>query len=142
MVKMVKVFYGEKGMGKTKMLVDMANKYVDTGKGSVVFIDDSNDLMYKLKHTMRFTNISDYPIKGAAPFFAFICGIVSQDFDIEAVFIDGLTYIVKESINGLEWFFEALDKLAAQFDIHFFLSINGTQSDMPEYLKVFIHDQR
>ena len=138
MVILIQVFYGEKGMGKTKMMIDMANEHADKKKGDVVFIDDSNDLMYKLKHQIRFTNIADYPVKGAVPFFGFICGIISQNYDIEGILIDGLTYIVKEDINSLGWFFEEIDKLAEQYDINFFMSINGKQAEMPEFLQKYI----
>ena len=138
MVKLIKVFYGEKGMGKSKMMVDMANEHASQKKGDVVFIDDSNDLMYKLKHQIRFTDISDYPVKGSVPLFAFICGIISQNYDIEGIFIDGLTYIVKESTDKLGGFFNAIEKLSNRFNIHFFLSINGKQEDMPEFLKAYV----
>ncbi|MDR1438503.1 MAG: hypothetical protein LBJ10_00360 [Clostridiales bacterium] len=135
---MIKVFYGEKGMGKSKMMVDMANEHADMRKGDVVFIDDSNDLMYKLKHEIRFTDVSVYPVNGAEQFFAFVCGIISQDFDIESVFIDGLTYIVKENILSLEGFFQELKVIAEKYNINFVLSINGKAESTPEFLKEFL----
>jgi hypothetical protein len=135
---MIKVFYGEKGMGKSKMMVEMANEHADKKDGDVVFIDDSNDLMYQLKHQIRFTDISDYPIRGADQFFAFICGIVSQNYDIEGIFIDGLTYIVKEDIHSLAGFFGNLGILADRRNIHFVLSINGKTAQTPEFLKAYL----
>ncbi|MDR3121867.1 MAG: hypothetical protein LBU58_11135 [Clostridiales bacterium] len=135
---MIKVFYGEKGMGKSKMMVDMANEHVDKRAGDVVFIDDSNDLMYQLKHEIRFTDISVYPIFGAAQFFAFLCGIVSQNYDIEGIFIDGLTYIVKEDINSLEDFFVKISELSEKDNVNFVLSINGRPETMPAFLKPYL----
>jgi hypothetical protein len=138
MVDMIKVFYGEKGMGKSKMMIDLANEHAVQRKGDVVFIDDSNDLMYKLKHVIRFTNVAEYPVQGSEPFFAFICGIISQNYDIEGIFIDGLTYIVKESIGTMGVFFKNIEALAKKYNIHFIFSINGKQEDMPEFLKPYI----
>jgi hypothetical protein len=135
---MIKVFYGEKGMGKSKMMVNMANEHADLRKGDVVFVDDSNDLMYKLKHQIRFTDISVYPVNGAEQFFAFICGIVSQDYDIESIFIDGLTYIVKEDIMSLEGFFQKLKDLAEKYNVNFVLSINGKAENTPAFLKEYL----
>ena len=132
---MVKVFYGEKGMGKSKMMVDYANEHADKRVGDVVFIDDSNDLMLKLKHEIRFTDVSIYPIHGADQFFAFICGIISQNYDIESIFIDGLTYIVKEDVNSLELFFSNISSLMEKYGIHFFFSINGRPESMPVFLR-------
>jgi hypothetical protein len=135
---MIKVFYGEKGMGKSKMMVQMANEYADKQRGDVVFIDDSNDLMYQLKYQIRFTDISVYPVRGADQFFAFICGIVSQNYDIEGIFIDGLTYIVKEDVTALDVFFKNLDALSEKYNINFVLSINGVTNEMPEFLKPYV----
>ncbi|MDR1061671.1 MAG: hypothetical protein LBL83_10810 [Clostridiales bacterium] len=135
---MIKVFYGEKGMGKSKMMVDMANEHADMRKGDVVFIDDSNDLMYQLKHEIRFTDVSVYPVNGAEKFFAFICGIISQNYDIESIFIDGLTYIVKEDIMSLEGFFKELKVQAEKYGINFVLSINGKAENTPGFLNEYL----
>ena len=135
---MIKVFYGEKGMGKSKMMIEMANEHADKRNGDVVFLDDSNDLIYKLKHQIRFTNVSEYPIKSANQFFTFICGIVSQNFDIEGIFIDGLTYIVKEDLHTMADFFKNLSVIAQKYNINFVLSINGKNDEMPTFLKEYI----
>ena len=135
---MIRVFYGEKGMGKSKMMVDMANDHADNRDGDVVFVDDSNDLMLKLKHRIRFTDVSVYPVSGAEQFLAFICGIISQNYDIESIFIDGLTYIVKEDINSLENFFTKISSLMEKYGIHFIFSINGKPEAMPAFLKAYV----
>ena len=89
---MIKVFYGKKGTGKTKHMLETANSIVRESNGAVVYIDDSNELMMKLSHRIRFINILDYPVYGSDAFLGFICGVASQNYDIETIFIDGLTY--------------------------------------------------
>ena len=135
---MIKVFFGEKGMGKSKMMVDLANEHAGKGKGNVVFVDDSNDLMLKLKYQIRFTDVSVYPVEGADQFFAFICGIISQNYDIESIFIDGLTYIVKAGIGTLEGFFANIEKLMQKYGIDFIFSINGKPESIPPFLKAYV----
>ena len=135
---MIKVFYGEKGMGKSKMMVEMANEHADRKLGDVVFIDDSNDLMLKLKHQIRFIDVSEYPINTIDQFFTFICGIVSQNYDIEGIFIDGLTYIVKEDIHAMQPFFKSLTGLSEKYNIHFILSINGKNDSAPEFINEYL----
>lgn len=135
---MIKVFYGEKGMGKSKMMVDLANEHAAKGQGSVVFVDDSNDLMLKLKHQIRFTDVSVYPVDGAGQFFAFICGIISQNYDIESIFIDGLTYITKADVASLDEFFDNISTLNKKYGIHFIFSINGRPETMPAYLQAYV----
>jgi len=120
------------------MMVDLANEHADMKDGDVVFIDDSNDLMLKLKYAIRFTDVSVYPVAGADQFFAFICGIISQNYDIESIFIDGLTYIIKEDINDQEQFFIKISSLMEKYGIHFFLSINGRPETMPAFLQAYI----
>ena len=134
---MIKVFYGEKGMGKSKMMVDLANERAES-HNSVVFVDDSNDLMLKLKHEIRFTDITEYPVDGAQEFLAFICGMISQNYDIESIFIDGLTYITKAEIASLGAFFENISLLNKKFGIHFIFSINGKPDAMPAFLQAYV----
>lgn len=135
---MVKVFYGEKGTGKTKKLVENANHMIVKAKGDIVFIDDSNQLMYDLKHEIRFINIIDFPIKGQGEFFGFLCGMISQDYDIEGVFIDGLTYILKEDICSLGNLFKKIKDLSDKYEIDFFISINGQTDCAPDFLGEYI----
>lgn len=134
---MIRVIYGEKGTGKTKLLVDTANKLASSSSGDIVFIDGSNHLIYDLKHEIRFINSSEFPVSGAPEFLGFICGIISQDYDIEGIFIDGLTYILKQKSDMLENFFIQLKGLSDRFKIDFFISINGNTDAIPEYIKEY-----
>ena len=46
----MKIFYGPKGSGKTKAIIDCANKTLDTAKGHVVFITDTKRYTFDLKY--------------------------------------------------------------------------------------------
>ena len=48
---MVKILAGEKGEGKTKKMIDMANVASKEAKGSIVFVDDDNSHMYDLHYS-------------------------------------------------------------------------------------------
>ena len=61
---MIRVIFGEKGAGKTKRIIDMANESIKTAKGSIVFIDDDNQYMFELKHSIRFVDASEFHIDG------------------------------------------------------------------------------
>jgi RecA/RadA recombinase len=137
-MQMVNVIYGKKGMGKTKILVEEANKLASAGHGDVVFIDDSNQLMYDLKHEIRFVNVTDFPVSDASSFLGFICGIIAEDYDIDGIFIDGLTYILKQKLDTLQDLFASLKKIAEKYNIKVVISINGEPEIMPEYLKEYI----
>lgn len=140
---MIKVMYGKKGTGKTKFLVNSANSLASEKLGDIVFIDSSDQLMYDLKHEIRFINTSEFPRMGMAGFLGFICGIVSEDYDIKGIFIDGLTYIVNNDINSensYSWteFFDSLKQLANKYKIDFYISMNCECEAIPEYLQEFV----
>lgn len=133
---MIKVFYGKKGTGKTKNMLEAANGLVVDAKGSVVYIDDSNELLVKLARDIRFINVKDYPVEGSDAFLGFICGVASQNYDIETIFIDGLGYIVGTDDAVLAKFFDGLEKITAANKVDFFISINGEVA--PEYIKKYL----
>lgn len=135
---MVKVFYGKKGTGKTKHMLDSANGLAAESRGNVVYIDDSNELMVKLSHKIRFINILDYPVQGADAFLGFICGVASQNYDIETIFVDGLTYIVDQSVESLSKFFEGVDKVSKEHNVDFYMSINGNENNVPEFIAKYL----
>ena len=135
---MIKVLYGKKGMGKTKIMLETANNVVRESSGNVVFIDDSNELMTKLTHKIRFVNVFDYPIHGSHEFLGFICGMAARDYDLNNLFIDGLTYIVKEDISDLKNFFEGAKKISQLCNFDMYISINGNEDNIPDFIKEFI----
>lgn len=135
---MIKVIFGPKGMGKTKILIDSANEMVKSAKGDVVFIDDSKQLIFDLKHEVRFVNIADFPPMGSEGFYGFICGIISQNYDIEGIFIDRLNFITKQNVSEHEAFFRNLQSIDEKSNINFFITMNGTNEEIPEFLKKYI----
>ncbi|MBR0158254.1 MAG: hypothetical protein IJM24_04115 [Clostridia bacterium] len=135
---MIKVFYGKKGTGKTKHMLETANSIVRESNGAVVYIDDSNELMMKLSHRIRFINILDYPVYGSDAFLGFICGVASQNYDIETLFIDGLTYIVHQDAESLKKFFDGIAKISAEHNADFYISINGDEENVPEFIRPYI----
>ncbi len=59
---LIRVIFGEKGAGKTKQIIDMANEMVKESTGSMVFVDDDSRYMFDLKHEIRFVDASEYGI--------------------------------------------------------------------------------
>ena len=135
---MIKVFYGKKGTGKTKNMLENANSLVSESSGAVVYIDDSNELLTKLARGIRFINVMDYPVEGAGAFLGFICGVASQNYDIETIFIDGLTYIVGEDAASLESFFSGLERITDDNKLNFYISINGDESVIPAFVEKYV----
>ena len=81
---MVQIIAGKKGKGKTKHLLEKANAAIKTAHGTIVYLDKSSKHMYELNNRIRLINVNEYPITSSESFVGFVCGIISQDHDLEA----------------------------------------------------------
>ncbi len=135
---MIGVIFGERGAGKTKRIIEIANATLQTAKGSIVFIDDDNQYMFDLKHVIRFIDASEYHIDSPKMFFGFISGIAAQDFDLEYLFIDGFLKIVHHPLETLEELFREIEAFSRRCDIKIYISITGSAAHAPEFLKPYI----
>ncbi|OQB23972.1 MAG: hypothetical protein BWY11_01467 [Firmicutes bacterium ADurb.Bin182] len=135
---MIRVIFGEKGTGKTKRIIEMANEALKTAKGSIVFLDDDNKYMFDLKHEIRFVNASEYEIDGPKMFFGFLNGMAAQDFDLEYIFIDGFLKIVHHDLSTLEGLFDNLNKFSKRCDVNVIISISGNPGSVPEFIKPYL----
>ena len=132
---MIRLIYGKKGSGKSKKLLDMANAEVDTASGNIVYIDDNNRCIYDLKHEIRFINTADYGIDNADKLYGFICGILSGDFDISSIYIDGLKKFIKKEDKELAQLLTGLDGLFSDIDAYMVLS--GSEQ-APNFLEKYL----
>lgn len=134
---MVKLLIGKKGTGKTKTLIEQVNAASSIAKGNVVYISNStSSAMYDISRNVRMTDTTDFEIVNYSEFEGFICGIISGNYDITNIFVDGLFKIVKsDDLDGLEEFLARLEKISTKFDISFVLSLSIDADEAPEYVK-------
>ncbi len=135
---MIRVLFGEKGAGKSKRIINMANEAIEQAKGSIVFIDHNNQYMYEVKREIRFVDVSRFEIDGPKMFYGFLCGIAAQDYDLEAIYIDGFLKIVHHELDTLEGLFVQLKKFAEDCKLNITISINGNPKTAPAFLTEFI----
>lgn len=133
---MVQLIVGKKGKGKTKIILDMVNKEVPNASGNIVYLDKGNDHMYELNNKVRLINVSDYGVANASEFIGFIRGIVSQDHDLEQIFLDGFLKIsCLESIGQVEEVINKLDSISNTYGFKIIASISLDEAELPESLK-------
>lgn len=132
---MIQVIHGLKGSGKTKRIIDMANDAFNDQKGDVVFVDDDNRYMFDLRHEVRFVNAGEYGIISPEMFFGFICGMLAQNFDVSAIFIDAFYKLVRARPEETEWFFQQLESLAEKRNLLFVLSVSGDDDLAPDFIR-------
>ena len=132
---MIEIICGEKGKGKTKVLLDKVNSSIATAAGNVVYLDKSQKHMYELNNKVRLINVVDYPITNCDEFLGFICGIVSQDNDLEEMYLDSFLTISFLEGADISQAIEKLDVISEKFKIKFILSISKDLNDLPECAK-------
>ena len=133
---MIEIICGEKGKGKTKVLLDKVNSSVATAAGNVVYLDKSQKHMYELNNKVRLINVIDYPVTNCDEFLGFICGIVSQDHDLEEMYLDSfLTSASLDSDADIVKSMEKLDIISEKYKVRFILSVSKNKADLPECAK-------
>ena len=129
---MIEIVSGEKGKGKTKVLLDRCNDDVKSINGSSIFVDKSSKHMYDLDSKVRLINITEYPVNTTGEFLGFLSGVISQNNDIEEIFLDSfLTIAFIDTNNGLLSSLEELEKISDCFNVKFIISISQTKEDLP-----------
>ena len=133
---MIKLLIGRPGSGKTKEMIKHANNALSSAKGTILFINESNDSMLNIDHNIRYINISDYAIDSSNEILPFLYGLLATDHDIESIYLDGLfnLYIVSNE-EACEWL-DNLKTLSDRYKIKFEVSMS-IDGDIPECFKAY-----
>lgn len=132
---MVQLIIGQKGKGKTKIILEMVNKEIATAAGNIVYLDKGNDHMYELNNKVRLINASEYGIANADEFVGFVRGIVSRDHDLEYLYIDGFLKISCAGKDKMEDVLMKLDRISDTYGFKIIASISVEEKDLSENLK-------
>ena len=132
---MVQLIVGKKGKGKTKYLLDKVNSEVKTVSGNIVYLDKSTKHMFELNNKVRLIDVSDYAFENSAEFIGFVCGIISQDHDLEQMYFDSFLKISKLEDASITDVVNRLEVLGQKFDVNFILSVSCDENELDESLK-------
>ena len=132
---MVEIIVGVKGKGKTKRLLAMANEAVKDAKGTVVYLDKSAKHMYELSNKIRLINVNDFDIMSSDGFTGFVSGIISQDHDLETMFLDSFLKLANLEGGDITPVIDALEKIGEKYNVKFVLSVSMDAADLPENAK-------
>lgn len=135
---MIQIIAGEKGKGKTKILLDKVNADVATAKGSIVYLDKSNKHMYELSNKVRLINVRDYLVEEPKEFLGFVCGLISQDHDLEKIYIDSFLKIACTDMSDITMVIEKLELITSQFDVDIVVSMSINAEELPESVRKYI----
>ena len=132
---MVQLIVGKKGKGKTKQILDKVNNEVKSIAGNIVYLDKSTKHMYELNNKVRLIDVSQYQIENNSEFLGFVCGIISQDHDLQQMYFDSFLKIASLEGKDITATVAKLDKISEAFHVDFILSISMDESELPENLK-------
>ena len=132
---MVQLIVGNKGKGKTKHLLDKVNAEVQKVEGNIVYLDKSSKKMYELNNKVRLINVLDYLVVTSEEFIGFICGIVSQDHDLQQMYLDSYLQIANISNKDITKVIPKLEEISEKFKIDFILSISMDENEVPDAFK-------
>ena len=132
---MIQLITGEKGKGKTKYLLDSVNNTVKTVSGNIVYVDKNAKHMYELNNKIRLINLSEFPVKNSNELICFICGILSQDSDLEYMYLDSfltLGNIDKDNNDAIIDTLTKLNEISDKFNMTFVVSLSKNLDDIGE----------
>ncbi len=140
---MIQLITGNKGTGKTKAIIDIANDHVDTAKGDIVFLTDTDRYMYSLRYQVRAMNTSALR-RGTETtvredlLVGYIYGVLAGNHDIESMYIDGAHRMLGRDVSEMAHFFSDLEEIAEKTDTKFIVTVSQEDEELPEFLKKYL----
>ncbi len=128
---MVQLIVGKKGKGKTKQLLDKVNGEVKEISGNIAYLDKSTKHMYELNNKIRLIDVSQFVIENNSEFLGFVCGIISQDHDLQQMYFDSFLKIACLEGKDVTETIEKLERLSRTFEVDFILSVSMDESELP-----------
>lgn len=137
---MVQLIVGNKGKGKTKCILDKANTAIKEANGCIVYLDKSSKHMYELNNKIRLIDVSVFPLTDSDEFVGFICGIISQNRDIEEIYLDSFLKLAKLEDNheGFDDTINQLVNIGKQFNVKFIISVSLDEAELSDAMKALV----
>lgn len=132
---MIQIIAGRKGKGKTKHLIDKANADIKQAKGNVVYLDKSDKHMYELSNKIRLINVTEFNVESTDGFLGFISGIISQDHDLDTMFLDSFLKLANLEDKDITDTIDKLDAIGSKYNVTFVLSVSMDEESLPENAK-------
>ncbi len=132
---MVQFIVGDKGKGKTKHLLDKVNTEIKDLQGNIVYLDKSTKHMFELNNKIRLIDVPEYLVTDCDEFVGFVCGIISQDHDLQQMYFDSFMKIACVEADGIEKVICKLEKISEKFHVDFVISIALDESVLPENVR-------
>ena len=91
--------------------------------------------MFELNNKIRLINVTDYMISNSDGFLGFICGIISQDHDLQQMYFDSFLDIACLKEGDLDDVVAKLEAVSEKFGVDFVLSVSVDEHELSETVK-------
>jgi ABC-type uncharacterized transport system permease subunit len=129
---------GMKGEGKTRKLIDMANQDAKITDGHLVYIDDDKRHIFDLHRDIRFVEAGKGELASYREFVGFVKGILSQNADIQHIYVDGLNNILQKAAVDDEALVKLSNRLKYLSDrdhVNFTIAVHFERDALPAEIK-------
>lgn len=130
---MIQIVCGEKGKGKTKVMLEKANEAAKLSRGSIAYLDKNSKHMYELNNNIRLIDVSEYPVDSYQGFIGFVSGLLSGNHDLETVFFDSFLTLACLEGKDISDAITMLENLSG--NTNFILSVSMGEDEIPEGVK-------
>ena len=134
---MIKLIVGHKGSGKTKQMIDMINEAAEKTDGCIVCIEKGMKSTYNISSAVRLIDVDDYVIRGYTMFYGFLMGVLAGNYDIEAVYIDGILNIGNKDVEGLGALLDQISEIAKD-DLKVVITVSTDMENLTEGIKKYL----
>ena len=129
---MVQLIIGEKGKGKTKILLEKANSAIKEANGNIVYLDKSKQHMYELNNRIRLIDVAAFPVENFDGLTGFLCGLISRDNDLEQIYLDSFLKIAGLEGQDINPALDRISGLSDRYKVDFIISISTTRDKLSE----------
>ncbi|WP_291637263.1 hypothetical protein, partial [Clostridium sp.] len=104
----------------------------------IVYIDDDTKATLQLNSKMRFVATNEFNLKSNNDFYGFLCGMLSRDYDIDTIFVDGVFNVIEDKLDHTAQLFSKMDSLAKKYNVEFYVNVSCESANPPEFLVEYI----
>ena len=133
---MIKLIVGNKGTGKTKVMVDMINANLPEVKGNIVCIEKGMQLTHNIPTSVRLIDVDEFKIKGCKRFYGFFAGVCASNYDIEQIYVDGILKVLEHDMEDFGELLAKIEPLTADKLVVF--TVSADAEELPEEVKKYI----
>ena len=135
---MVKLLIGSAGSGKTKIMIEQANKAIEDVRGTFVYVENTDKHSHLLNRNIRLVLTENINLKGYEGLYGFICGLTSANYDIQKIYIDGIFKIIQDDESKLYCFLEDMEKISNDTETEIVISSTLKDPEVEKQVTRFV----